>query len=125
MYKEYKDRLETLVSIGYLDYISYLVSDLWLSIRKSVLERDRYKCWCCRKRAITVHHTSYSREVLLGNDNKKLIALCMSCHTRAEVSKTGRKFKLETANRRLKRFKSEFKRYSRFRHSRKKSHRKK
>jgi hypothetical protein len=46
-------------------------------IRKSILERDNYKCKICNKHGKSVHHIDYNKK---NNKSSNLITLCQSCH---------------------------------------------
>ena len=112
MYKknEYQLRNELLQQLGYTNYQEYLASDLWESIRQTVLDRDKNKCWCCQSFAYQVHHKSYSKSVLLGKNKRQLISVCTVCHKRAETTQSGVKVRLSVANARLVRFRRQYKR---------------
>ena len=61
-------------------YDVYLKSKLWKRIRKRIMERDKYLCRDCGRGAEHVHHLSYGPLVMLGQDDSKLISLCVPCH---------------------------------------------
>lgn len=85
----YAERNEVLKSLGYPTYNHYLSSDLWSGIRNRVLLRDGYACNLCIARGNAVHHLSYSREVLLGEDDSSLVTLCNRCHKKVEFCPGG------------------------------------
>lgn len=76
----YAARRETLLALGYPTYQDYLCSNLWAKIRKRILALDGWACRTCGDKAEQVHHTSYSKGVLLGNDDKHLHSVCRKCH---------------------------------------------
>lgn len=61
-------------------YEIYLQSPLWKEIRLRILERDKYICRDCGKKANQVHHLSYAHDVMAGKDDSKLISICRACH---------------------------------------------
>lgn len=95
---EYQLRNETLKEMGFSSYRDYLGSEIWALTRKKVLLRARRVCCSCGKRAEEVHHSSYSRDVLLGKDLSKLHAVCAACHVGAEIASDGKKRSLAEAN---------------------------
>lgn len=89
---DYGERESILREMGFPSYAAYLASDLWASIRERVLARDGRRCRLCPREASQVHHTKYSRAVLLGRDLKWLAAICGGCHRFVEFDpKTGKK----------------------------------
>jgi hypothetical protein len=60
----------------------------WHEIRKSILERDEYRCFRCEstnRKNLTVHHIIPRSEG--GKENRNnLITLCGNCHDLVEVS---------------------------------------
>lgn len=81
---EYNIRNDNLIRIGFDSYKDYLQSDLWLNIKKKVLERDP-ECRLCGAASSTVHHQNYSKATLLGeNKLTMLIGLCHNCHYKVE-----------------------------------------
>lgn len=88
----YAARNATLLTMGFTNYNKYLASELWATIRKAVLERDKNQCRICvrtsKKSAKAVHHLSYSRETLEGKRLGNLIAICHGCHRRMEFDYT-------------------------------------
>jgi 5-methylcytosine-specific restriction endonuclease McrA len=61
-------------------YDEYLKSPLWKTIRKRILDRDLHLCRDCGEKAQHVHHLSYAAQVMSGEDDSKLISLCVPCH---------------------------------------------
>ncbi len=53
------------------------------TLRKSIRQRDNYKCQICNKYGNTIHHIDYNKK---NNNINNLICLCKKCH-----SKTGKK----------------------------------
>lgn len=89
---DYAARDAILRGMGFPSYAAYLASELWASIRERVLERDGRQCRLCPREASQVHHTTYTREVLLGRELKWLAAICGGCHRYIEFDReTGTK----------------------------------
>lgn len=83
----YRVRQAALKELGFSTYKDYLESELWLTIRTRILERDDHKCRICRKKkAVAVHHTTYSILVLAGKMDTQLMAVCGGCHKRVEFA---------------------------------------
>lgn len=97
----YTQRSKTLVEIGFNSYPEYLASDLWRSIRASILHRDNRKCRMCSKQATEVHHASYAKDVMLGENHGLLASVCNDCHCVIERNSDGTKTLLTEANRRF------------------------
>lgn len=83
----YESRNEILKEIGYESYSDYLDSPLWKTIRVKVLDRDKKKCYICEGGASVVHHHSYQKETMAGEDMGKLYSLCPLCHYSIEFDK--------------------------------------
>lgn len=51
----------------------------WQNIRKSILDRDNYRCRICKNddRELEVHHIDYDRK---RNNDDNLVTLCTTCH---------------------------------------------
>lgn len=87
---KYKERDEILEELGYDDYRHYLKSDLWSEIRDRVLKESGYECICCGNQKLDetlvmqIHHMVYSKENLSGESLYGLVAICRSCHVKAE-----------------------------------------
>ena len=97
----YRTRAEHLRTLGFSSYTLYLQSDLWYTIRRAVLKRDRHVCRCCMEaRATQVHHLKYSARVLRGENIGWLISVCAGCHERSSVDE-GIFLPLSESNRRL------------------------
>lgn len=58
----------------------YLKTEIWNSLRKSILQRDNYKCQKCFKKGniLHVHHQTYKN--LFKEKKEDLISLCTICH---------------------------------------------
>ena len=99
----YAHRDIILRQIGFNSYKEYLISNLWLSIRKRALERDKYTCVSCGSAANQVHHKKYSKRILLGGKRtlKHMWSVCGSCHKQCEFSQDGQKLTLRTASNKL------------------------
>lgn len=95
MGETYRARDENLLALGFASYASYLAGELWRSIRKHVMIRDRRSCRCCRARANHVHHDSYAVEVLKGKSSDRLYAVCKACHEKLEFRPDGTKRSFE------------------------------
>lgn len=87
----YGNRDSALLELGFADYRSYLTSDLWKSIRRRVMMRDRFSCRLCNAAAVVVHHHDYTKETLGGSSIENLYALCNQCHERLEKNRYGNK----------------------------------
>ena len=97
----YEARSFFLHQMGFSSYAEYLDSDLWATIRRRALVRDRHRCRACGRRAFQVHHRAYSLKALLGLDLGPLLSICEDCHEWAERTREGKKRSLEMANKRL------------------------
>lgn len=75
-------------------YQEYLKSDIWLWIRRRVLDRDKRRCRLCDAKATEVHHTNYSRTTLIGQNLAALYAVCRKCHETVEFA-DGRKLNMQ------------------------------
>ncbi len=84
--------------MSFISYLDYLQSNLWSEIRSRVLTRSNRRCCKCGGRATEVHHSSYARSVLAGQDDSKLYPVCSTCHESAEMTKVGKKRRLSEAN---------------------------
>lgn len=63
-----------------LEYPDYRTTKLWKTIKKRILARDKNTCQRCKGSSELVHHLSYEDDVMLGNNDEKLISLCCGCH---------------------------------------------
>lgn len=88
----YLNRNKLLTSMGYASYSCYLKSDLWRSIRDTVLKQSNHRCLLCRKEATEVHHCEYTKAVLLGKDLSRLISICRQCHQKIEFDGDEKRF---------------------------------
>lgn len=75
-------------------YQEYLKFDIWLWIRRRVLDRDKRRCRLCDAKATEVHHTNYSRTTLIGQNLAALYAVCRKCHETVEFA-DGRKLNMQ------------------------------
>lgn len=81
----YRQRLNVLRAMGFVDYDAYLASPLWRSIRERKLLDDDRECYGCGALGCyQVHHDSYAREVLEGKAPDELFVTCDECHRRCE-----------------------------------------
>ncbi len=60
------------------EYARYLRSAKWRSKWASVMKRDGYKCRFCGKKAVNVHHLTYTR--IFNEQPYDLVAICKNCH---------------------------------------------
>ena len=56
----------------------YLKSEEWKNKRLVFLERDNYKCRCCKNKAEAVHHITYNN--YHREKQEDLISVCNPCH---------------------------------------------
>jgi 5-methylcytosine-specific restriction endonuclease McrA len=96
----YAQRNVILRQLGFRTYWQYLQSRLWRSIRSRFWRSHPPICLVCKKPGYQLHHTSYTKEVLLGKDLSKLVPICRKCHRKIETVR-GRKLTLAEANQRL------------------------
>ena len=71
------------------DYTStYLDQSLWTeTIRPRVITRDENKCRICGStKNLQVHHRSYAKKVMRGEDDTQLITLCRDHHVEIHFS---------------------------------------
>lgn len=87
---EYAVRNGILLELGFKNYRAYLRSPLWKRIRKAKITKDP-RCWACEKPGRQIHHSVYSREVLLGDTDIGLWTLCARCHRYCEFTRAGHK----------------------------------
>lgn len=86
----YTQRDTALAEIGFATYADYLASPLWESIRSRRLAMQS-TCSCCPKPATVVHHDTYYRKLLLGDEEsvkRDLFPLCHGCHYLVEFDGT-------------------------------------
>lgn len=76
----YSHRNAILARMGFPDYGAYLESDLWRSIRQQVLDAAGGACCACHRKAVQVHHGSYTEVNLRGIALEHLFAVCCGCH---------------------------------------------
>ncbi len=105
MANTYAGRNETLRELGYATYRAYLDSPLWTSIKLRVYGKHGRKCVICPKRSTELHHYSYSKAVLQGNDLDKIVPVCGGCHLKIEFKPSGEKRKLAEAQTQYRRMK--------------------
>lgn len=86
--EEFLQRKESLESLYFHSYQDYLDSELWDSIRKKVMSRDKKLCKC-GSRATQVHHKSYDLTTMKGKDLSKLVAICEECHLHTHFYREG------------------------------------
>jgi hypothetical protein len=88
------------VNVAAMHYwYEYLPSSLWQKIRRRVLRRDKKICFYCGGTAILVHHRSYTRKVLEGRADHRLVSLCEGCHGLIHFSDKGNKRSLIATDR--------------------------
>lgn len=76
----YAERNALLRELGHESYPEYLKSKTWKYVRAKALERDKFRCVACGKRATQVHHKAYTKSVLKGRSIRQLASLCRECH---------------------------------------------
>lgn len=71
----------------HIKYRRYLRSSDWKEIRGKILQRDKFKCKRCGKKAkqLEVHHKTYKR--IFKERYSDLVTLCSNCHTIVEREK--------------------------------------
>ncbi len=75
--KRFKKWIET----HYPQYLRYIKSNKWASIKKRVLARDHQKCVKCgTNKDLEVHHLTYEHLYKEENYLYELITLCKKCH---------------------------------------------
>lgn len=79
-----RERAASLGALGMRDYVDYLASPLWASIRRRVYARANGVCESkgCSARPSAIHHWSYALRVMQGATLKGLQAVCKRCHKR-------------------------------------------
>jgi len=82
----YSDRNETLRLLGFPSYRAYQRRKLWEIVRERALVIHGRICRKCGRPASQVHHASYLREVLIGEDIRALVPICAFCHKNASVT---------------------------------------
>lgn len=84
----YAIRHAALTLLGFDTYDAYLASELWATIRTRILARDGHKCLACGKKAHSVHHVTYAKSVMSGQDDAQLMSICRGCHKAIEFTGT-------------------------------------
>lgn len=92
----YKVRNETLSTLGYSSYKTYLESEDWKQIRERILLKYR-QCILCGHMATQIHHIRYDYATMLGLREHCLAPLCRDCHKGIEFIE-GEKATLAQAN---------------------------
>ena len=72
-------------------HADYLLTKEWRRLKRCVLKRDGSLCWRCGGKATIVHHRSYGRDVMAGNNLKQLASVCDGCHTVIHLDNFGDK----------------------------------
>jgi hypothetical protein len=85
---DYERRNYHLSILGFNSYAHYLNSEMWQTIRQTVLTRDSHKCVVCSRKASEVHHNSYEIDVLIGKKLEFLVSLCRHHHEKIEFEET-------------------------------------
>ena len=100
--KEYKERNELLIQMGFPSYRAYLKSSLWKRIRARVHKRDKNTCRICKvHKSEHVHHMRYDKRTLKGDTLKYLIAICAGCHELGEINWDRSKTEMPDCNKKL------------------------
>lgn len=84
----YVVRNRLLADLGFSDYSQYRSSKLWKGIRLRVFKRDKSLCRLCKRKAKVVHHITYTKKNLTGQNLAYMISLCNRCHCRCEFSQS-------------------------------------
>jgi len=63
-------------------YAEFLLTDRWIELRSSCLDRFGGECAICDNKAITAHHRHYNFGRFGTEDMDVLTAVCKSCHHR-------------------------------------------
>lgn len=88
----YKERDRLIAELGFDTYAEYISSELWLTIRKRVLDRDGWHCRFCGQRGSgIVHHIQYTKGNLSGSHLKHMVTVCSCCHRKVEFTRGGTK----------------------------------
>jgi hypothetical protein len=87
----------TIRGMGHASYRAYLRSDLWRAIRRRAFKLHGWRCKACARKTRTLHHLSYSKATMRGDDLTLLVPLCRSCHYKVEFDRKGRKRGMEGA----------------------------
>ena len=62
------------------EYQQYCRSAHWHEVKAFVLERDEGRCVLCNRKAIQVHHRSYTHLEDFEAEARDCVALCKRCH---------------------------------------------
>jgi hypothetical protein len=81
--RQYRERNRIVRSMGYATYAAYLKSDLWAEIRGRILTKSNV-CFLCDGVANQVHHLRYTKKVMEGREDRRLVPICGRCHKRIE-----------------------------------------
>lgn len=95
--KTYTQRNAVLAEMGFSSYRQYLESEVWKDIRNRALDFHGRRCRLCNAYTRTLHHLSYSRRVLEGEDLLMLVPLCGGCHLSIEFTPHGHKRTFESS----------------------------
>ena len=82
----YVERNKVLRELGFTNYAEYLASPIWADIKSRRMKKGA-TCSCCPKKANLLHHDTYYRKLLLGDEasiQRDLYPLCHSCHRLVE-----------------------------------------
>jgi hypothetical protein len=94
----YRGRDRILRELGFEAYADYLASELWATIRKRVLGKEKWTCKRCGRKGTQVHHIQYTKENLSGRSLSRMVCLCAHCHEKSERLPDGTKTTLAEAN---------------------------
>lgn len=97
-WEPYRLRDAILRDMGFDSYQQYLQSDKWAAIRSRALLKNQGRCFKCGRQATQVHHSRYEHKGLSGQSLRHLWPVCAKCHTSAEVSESGEKRSIHSAN---------------------------
>jgi hypothetical protein len=77
-------------ALGYQSYAAYLRSPHWLEVRERAMERRRWQCRGCGRRAEHVHHRRYKN---IGYEKPgDLDTLCSVCHKEIHAAQRSGRF---------------------------------
>lgn len=74
-----------------MNYLAYLSSPKWRRIRSKVLRRDNWRCRSCGAKAAQVHHVTYDKATMDGQDLSRLLSVCHACHEATTFTVDGRR----------------------------------
>lgn len=100
LFRSYNKRNAKIRGLGEESYKVYLQGPRWELIREAIMVRDFHVCGICGCSATAIHHTCYSKAILMGTNLTGAYAICGPCHKFIEFDKEGNKVRLSEANKR-------------------------